>query len=417
MPRKYGRVHPSLFIPTCPLQAEPLDEAVLDEQNEALLSWGAVDGVDGYALFVWVADEAQPTEPTYTTTDVSYSVTGLDADTTYKWTVCAVVNNVLSVGCDQRTFVTAQEIPVELPGCPTLVSPNNGAGANVGDPITLTWLAGEGATSYNVYIDIHVDDFPFTAAPTTFVGNTSSLFWTINAPLIPAMLYAWRVRSVNEAGEGEECGWNYFTTGLADPGPECVAFVEGYAADPKSVRMNITGTGYSGNTDIGFTARDFPVEWSSPGVGHAVQTFGAWGATNAATGCQAGIDCPITGLEFAMPASGSSYTYSFPALTASSDFVLTRIIGFGGPSSAVNAMSLIIKIDGVEVAREDFDWTGPYTFLDLYPSNNTGEGEEQFEYLWRVFFVRIKWTNGMSAPDYVIIEPITISDVKDQYEP
>ena len=87
---------------------------------------------------------------------------------------------------------------------PALTAPGNGA-ASVATPVTLSWSASPGATSYDVYFG--------TANPPPFLTNTSG---TSNAPagLSAGTTYNWQVVAKNAAGSGSSAILS-FTTAAA----------------------------------------------------------------------------------------------------------------------------------------------------------------------------------------------------------
>jgi hypothetical protein len=94
------------------------------------------------------------------------------------------------------------------PSTPVLTSPVNGATA-VGNPVTLSWQAANGATSYNLY-------FGTTPAP-PLVTQTSATSYNAGA-LSPGTLYYWSVAAVNTSGSTPSAGWSFQTSGSSGGG-------------------------------------------------------------------------------------------------------------------------------------------------------------------------------------------------------
>jgi len=105
-----------------------------------------------------------------------------------------------NVNIGKTTLTATQVVPqASSPG------PSNGA-ANVALNATLSWTAGDGAVSHNVYFG--------TASPGAFQGNQPLTPATFNpGTLTPSTVYFWRIDEVNES-DGVTTGnvWNFTTT-------------------------------------------------------------------------------------------------------------------------------------------------------------------------------------------------------------
>ncbi|MGQ9604224.1 MAG: S8 family serine peptidase [bacterium] len=108
-----------------------------------------------------------------------------------------------------------------IPNPPTLVSPANGA-TNVSIPVTLTWNASSGATSYNVQVSTNSS---FTSLVYNQTGITSTSTTVSN--LSEGTLYYWRVSATNSAGTSAWSSvWSFTTasgTGTPPPAPTLVS--------------------------------------------------------------------------------------------------------------------------------------------------------------------------------------------------
>ena len=108
-----------------------------------------------------------------------------------------------------------------IPDPPTLVSPANGA-TNVEIPVTLTWNASSGATSYNVQVSTNSS---FTSLVYNQTGITSTSTTVSN--LSAGTLYYWRVSATNSAGTSAWSSvWSFTTasgTGTPPPAPTLVS--------------------------------------------------------------------------------------------------------------------------------------------------------------------------------------------------
>jgi predicted phage tail protein len=143
------------------------------------------------------------------TNDLSVVVDpALAYETTWFWRVRAVNQNGNGAWSTVRIFTT-QEAP-ELPGRVQLTTPENQSGGVVLRP-TFSWLNAPFATLY----EILVSDDP------TFIDNaiertTSSNSFSAETDLSPGTLYFWKVRGINDNGEGEWSIIRIFTTHQAE---------------------------------------------------------------------------------------------------------------------------------------------------------------------------------------------------------
>ncbi len=94
-----------------------------------------------------------------------------------------------------------ETVQVTPPAAPVLTSPANGATA-VASPVTLSWQASSGATSYNVY-------FGTTSTP-PLATQASATSYNPGA-LSPGTTYYWSVAAVNSAGSTPSATWSFQT--------------------------------------------------------------------------------------------------------------------------------------------------------------------------------------------------------------
>ena len=130
-----------------------------------------------------------------------------------------------------KTTVTATL--TSLPGKATTPNPANGA-TGVATNATLSWAAGSGATSHDVYFG--------TTSPGTFQGNQAGT--TFNpGTLAYGTTYYWRIDEKNASGTTTGDVWSFTTASAPQP--------PGKATNP-SPANGATGVGTT--TDLGWTA-------------------------------------------------------------------------------------------------------------------------------------------------------------------
>jgi pectate lyase len=133
----------------------------------------------------------------------SYTDTGLSPNTAYTYTV-------QTRNATQTLFTGAASSPASAttqsgspPGAASSPTPVNGA-TNVSTTQDLSWTAGSGATSHDVYFG--------TAASPPFIGNqTATIYYP--GTMSTSKTYYWRIDEKNTSGTTTGTVWN-FTTGL-----------------------------------------------------------------------------------------------------------------------------------------------------------------------------------------------------------
>ncbi len=133
------------------------------------------------------------------------------------------------------------------PPAPVLTSPANGA-TGIASPLTLTWQASTGATSYNVYFgDVPAPPFVVATAGTSYAAGT----------LTAGTTYYWSVTAVNAGGSASSAVWS-FTAAVpftGNPGPfQFVPVTPCRVADTRAT----SGT-FGGPTMTGGSSRSFPI--------------------------------------------------------------------------------------------------------------------------------------------------------------
>ena len=156
------------------------------------LSWGASSGASSYA---YCLDQSNDTTCDTGWVSVGSSTTatanGLTEGATYYWQVQATnsAGTTQADGGSWRTFST--QAASLLPGAFSKTSPSNGAN-RVNRPVTLTWGASAGATSYEYCIGTSSSCTTFTS-----VGAATSV---VLSTLSSKRTYYWQVRAGNAAG-------------------------------------------------------------------------------------------------------------------------------------------------------------------------------------------------------------------------
>lgn len=223
---------PSVDPPSAPALDDPGDS--FDAGTSIGISWSAVEGATNYKLER--DDNSSFSSPTlvYSGALNYYSETLSPAATkTYYYRVKA--SN--SAGSSSWSNVEDVTINCLLPGAPTLSDPGSSIAA--GDSFQLTWSAVSGADSYRVEIDDIDSSFSNSAGrPLTAAAN-------ITETLTIAGTYYYRVRAVNDCGDGPWSNTVDITVGTApsaptldDPGdihPTNLAFNLTWSAVPDAI--------------------------------------------------------------------------------------------------------------------------------------------------------------------------------------
>ncbi|HPV15256.1 MAG TPA: choice-of-anchor D domain-containing protein, partial [Candidatus Cloacimonadota bacterium] len=133
----------------------------------------------------------------------------------------ALRTGLIGTGYYADMFIGPDITPL-VPGTPVLASPADAA-TNVVTTPTFTWTApatGGVPTSYNIYCDTN-------ETPTTLVGTSTTLSFTLDTPLSYSTTYYWTVTAENAEGESVPATPRSFTT-IADPTVYTYPFVEGF---------------------------------------------------------------------------------------------------------------------------------------------------------------------------------------------
>jgi chitinase len=107
--------------------------------------------------------------------------------------------------------------PTPVPGCAAITSPANGAILKSGSPITLSWTAVSGATSYDVYMGSSA------TAPALVATNVSGTSYNAGALVFASSqtLY-WYIQPKNATGSATGCNSSiasFMVANISDPAP------------------------------------------------------------------------------------------------------------------------------------------------------------------------------------------------------
>ena len=152
---------PTVFSLTLAPESAPANLAATAQDGSAILTWNAARTADSYNVYEGTAAAAEATTPVLSgVTATTATATGLKNGSKYFFTVAAV--NESGVG------PASAEVSVEPIGSPTGLQATAGNGS-----VTLSWSAGVGASTYNVYTG--KTSGAESATPTlTAIGATSA---------------------------------------------------------------------------------------------------------------------------------------------------------------------------------------------------------------------------------------------------
>jgi len=218
------------------------------------LSWSAGSGSTSSDVYFGTDSTPDSTEFKGNQTATTYDPGTLANDTTYYWRIDEVNANGTTTGAVWN-FTTVGSAPSQA----TNPSPANSA-TNVSVDADLSWTAGAGATSHDVYGGTDP-----TPDETEFIGNLTA---TTLEPgtLINSTTYYWRIDEVNAAGTTAGTVWSFTTEAAPSP--------PGQASNPSPAN---SATGVSVTADLNWTAgsgatsHDVYFGTSSPGASQGNQ--------------------------------------------------------------------------------------------------------------------------------------------------
>ncbi|MHC4739706.1 MAG: DNRLRE domain-containing protein, partial [Planctomycetota bacterium] len=205
------------------------------------LSWTAGSGAATHDVYFGTSSPGAFQGNQATTT---FDTGTMSNDTTYYWRI----DEVNAGGTTTGTVWSFTTI-VAAPGPASNPNPGNGA-TDIAVNADLSWTAGSGATSHDVYFG--------TTSPGAFQGNqTATTFDT--GSMSNDTTYYWRIDEVNAAGTTTGNVWN-FTTIVAAPGQASSPSPANAAADV-DINANLSWTAGSGAA-----SHDVYFGTSSPGA-------------------------------------------------------------------------------------------------------------------------------------------------------
>ena len=176
-------------------------------------TWQAASTADSYQLQVSQTDDFGSSvidQSNISTTE--FESGGLEYETVYFWRVRAT-NEAGDGEWSQAWSFTTEDEPSSPPGIVTLFSPADGA-TDVSVPSELSWQELQDADSYTVQVSTE-SGFTFTVVDQSGIEDTSYQVSNLNMNTN----YYWRVRGVNQAGNGEwSQEWSFTTGELSSPG-------------------------------------------------------------------------------------------------------------------------------------------------------------------------------------------------------
>jgi len=186
--------------------AAPTNLSATPGDGQVALSWDGSAGADFYNVYRGTGGnyywQASPTSTSWTDTSVTNG-------TTYWYYVTA--ENAAGESSQSNVVSATPQAAPQPPGQAANPSPANGATA-VSVNADLSWSAGSGATSYDVYFG--QDSTPDSGE---FQGNQTGTTFDPGT-LANDTTYYWRIDSVNAAGTTTGNVWS-FTTAAGGPGP------------------------------------------------------------------------------------------------------------------------------------------------------------------------------------------------------
>jgi hypothetical protein len=134
-------------------------------------------------------------------TAATYDTGTMTANTTYYWRIDEKNASGTTTGT-VWSFTTSSTSP--LPGAASNPMPPNGAMVNGDYDITLSWTAGAGATSHDIYLGM--------SNPPSFIGNQTGTgtAYHFYGPKIYYTTYYWRIDEKNANGTTTGTVWSMY---------------------------------------------------------------------------------------------------------------------------------------------------------------------------------------------------------------
>jgi hypothetical protein len=329
---------------------------------------------------------------------------------------------------------------MEVEGWPFAIGPSPEDGVIHEDTwASVSWRAGDGAASHDVYFGENLDDVS-AGAESVFMGNQADTFFVVGFPgfpypdgLIPGTTYYWRIDEVEADGTTKHMGtvWSFTVPPKTAYFPEPADGAQSVSTEPT---LEWTGgfgaklhTVYFGDNseDVSNAAGGLPqgtLEYS-PGVLKMAKTYywrvdefdaiethkgDVWsftteGAVEALDPANGAVDVTQTPVLTWTPGLGASYEVYFGADAASLELKGSGNLGSESyePGLLEWNTTYYWRIDEANNANADSPWTGPLwsfttaNFLiidDMEAYNDIAEGEEGSNRIYNA------WVDGYDDP-------------------
>ncbi|MCP9291418.1 T9SS type A sorting domain-containing protein [Gracilimonas sediminicola] len=207
----YLKNNPPVIPLSAPVLVSPADETA-GVEDAVTLVWNTVQNADSYTLEKAASDEFIDSGEPYALeegiTDTTFFISDLPPNQTLYWRVKAVNGDQESEWSPAFSFTSSETS--SMPGPITLNSPFDGATGVLAN-VTLSWQSDEYADEYQIQLDT-LEGFVSPISDMTKAGTN-----TTTGVLDDGTKYYWRVRGVNEYGEGSWSDVFSFTTEEAQP--------------------------------------------------------------------------------------------------------------------------------------------------------------------------------------------------------
>jgi phage anti-repressor protein len=360
-----------------------------DVDVDANLSWTAGSGATSHDVYFGTDSTPDSGEFQGNQTAVTFEPGTMSNSTTYYWRIDEVDSGGTTTG-NVWNFTT--ESGASPPGQATNPSPANSA-TSVSITADLSWTAGSGATSRDVYFG--------TSSPGTSQGNqTATTFDT--GTMSNNTTYYWRIDEVNAAGTTTGTVWS-FTTIVAAPG-------QASSPSPSNSATGVSITAdLSWSAGSGATSHDVYFGTSSPGTSQGNQT-----ATTFDTGTMSNNTTYYWRID-EVNAGGT---------TTGSVWSFTTIVAAPGqatnPSPADSAANVAVDTDlswtaGSGATSHDvyFGTSSPGSFQgnQTAATFDTGSMDNDTTYYWRIDEVNAATTTTGNVWSFTTItsgQPVTV---------
>jgi hypothetical protein len=350
-----------------------------DVSTTADLSWTAGSGSTSSDVYFGTDSTPDSGEFQGNQTATTYDPGTLSNSTTYYWRIDEVNSNGTTTG-DVWSFTTTSG---SAPGAASSPSPSNSA-TDVSTTADLSWTAGSGATSRDVYFG--------TSSPGASQGNqTATTFDT--GTMDANTTYYWRIDEVNSAGTTTGTVWSFTTevegTGAfqQDSGTDGIVSMEAENYDANTSQGShdwisvTTPSGYTGTAAMNTTPNDdtnqntnyaansprldFEVDFVKTGT-HYIWIRG-YGASGSDDSCHAGLDGAEISTCDRISTFSSSYTWS----KATMDSVDAT---FNVASTGVQTVNVWMREDGFVFDKIVLTTNSSYTPTGNGPAESSRSG-------------------------------------------